>query len=127
MRDLTIIESPFATDRELVYLKRCLRDSWDRGELPFASHGFFPLFLNEDNPEERIDGIQAGYLMWDFARKIVFYRRLRYVARDGDRVVQGEDNVQRRTDHHKRNRKDSRWTRPSKSSPIVYMRSDTAP
>ena len=71
-RPLTIIESPFS-DRNgrteaqnLLYLRDCLRDSWLRGELPFASHGFFPLFLHESDPEERKLGIEAGFAFWDF-------------------------------------------------------------
>jgi hypothetical protein len=74
-REIVIIESPFAGDseRNLLYLKRALRDSWDRGECPFASHGFFPTFLDENNPEERSVGIAAGYQFWKIARRIVFY------------------------------------------------------
>ena len=70
---LTIIESPFATDRQLIYLKRCLRDSWNRGELPFASHAFFTLFLDEDNSLERKQGIHAGYKFYAFAGRAAFY------------------------------------------------------
>lgn len=71
-RRLTIIESPFAArdgrsvEDNLEYLGRCLRDSWDKGELPFASHAFFPTFLDEDLPEERKAGIEAGYEFWSF-------------------------------------------------------------
>lgn len=70
-RPLTIIESPYAPSEEhkldahLVYLAKCLRDSWDRGELPFASHAFFPFFLSDSNDEERKAGIEAGYQFWD--------------------------------------------------------------
>jgi hypothetical protein len=70
-RRLTIIESPFAAsnwehEQHLYYLRLCLRDSWERGELPFASHAFFPFFLKESDPEERKLGIEAGYEFWDF-------------------------------------------------------------
>lgn len=71
MRNLTIIESPLSDkngrsmDENLLYLRQCLRDSWNRGELPFASHAFFPFFLNEHNPAERLAGIQAGYQFWN--------------------------------------------------------------
>jgi hypothetical protein len=85
MRRLTIIESPYAGDTldlNLGYLRRALRDSWERGELPFASHGFFPFFLHESDPTERKAGIEAGYQFWDFISagylnprppKVVFY------------------------------------------------------
>jgi len=71
-RKLTIIESPLSSangrtmDQNLTYLRACLRDSWNRGELPFASHGFFPFFLNEHDTAERQQGIEAGYLFWNF-------------------------------------------------------------
>lgn len=71
-RRLTIIESPLSPkngrtmDENLSYLRLCLRDSWNRGELPFASHGFFPFFLNEHDPLERQAGIEAGYEFWEF-------------------------------------------------------------
>lgn len=70
-RRLTIIESPFAPspqsshEENLVYLRECLRHSWEQGELPFASHAFFPFFLNESDPAERQLGIEAGYLFWN--------------------------------------------------------------
>lgn len=69
-RRLTIIESPYAgatTDKRaehLTYLRECLQDSWKRGELPFASHAFFPFFLKESNAKERQAGIEAGYEFW---------------------------------------------------------------
>lgn len=82
MRLLTIIESPFAGKQSgaewrvenVKYLNRCLFDSMIiRGELPFASHGFFPAFLDEDDPKDRQMGIEAGYDFWRFASKIAFY------------------------------------------------------
>lgn len=87
-RELVIVESPFSTrngrtlDENLTYLRHCLRDSWGRGELPFASHGFFPLFLREHDSLERKEGIEAGFQFWDLVPaaegevhrpKIVFY------------------------------------------------------
>ncbi len=75
LRPLTIIESPFAGDeaRNLLYLRACLRDSFERGETPFASHGFFPFFLRESLPEERKRGIEMGHQFWPFASLIAFY------------------------------------------------------
>jgi len=78
-RPLVIIESPFTAsasrsqDDNLQYLRRCLRDSWKRGENPFASHAFYPLFLHESIPLEREEGIKAGYEYWNFAESIIFY------------------------------------------------------
>ena len=76
LRPLVIIESPFAASSNhrfnlhIAYLNSALRHSWNKGELPFASHGFFPHFLDELNPDERRAGIEAGYRFWDgFAGK----------------------------------------------------------
>jgi hypothetical protein len=62
-----IIESPYAGDveRNLEYGRACLRDSLMRGESPIASHMLYTQsgVLDDDNPTERILGIEAG-LAW---------------------------------------------------------------
>jgi hypothetical protein len=62
---LVILESPFAGDvtANVAYAKRCLRDCLDRGEAPIASHLLFtqPDVLDDDNPEQREQGIAAGH------------------------------------------------------------------
>lgn len=79
VRPLVIIESPFSAQSaqeagdNLVYLRRACRDSWDRGESPFASHGFYPLFLKDYDPYERMAGIEEGYRFWPQATLVVFY------------------------------------------------------
>jgi hypothetical protein len=72
---LTIIESPYAGDRQrnLIYLQRAVRDSVGRGELPFASHGFFTFIYDDLDPKQRKLGINLGYGFWDFAERVVFY------------------------------------------------------
>lgn len=64
---LVIIESPFAGDEEsnIEYARRCVRDSLNRGEAPIASHLLYTQegILNDDVPEERQHGIEAG-LAW---------------------------------------------------------------
>ena len=74
-RPFVIVESPFAGNeqRNLIYLRRALRDAWNVGELPLASHGYFPFFLRESDPLEREAGIQAGYQLWPLASRIIFY------------------------------------------------------
>lgn len=80
-RPIIILESPYAPrngrrlEQNLLYLRRCLLDSWRRGELPFASHAYFPFFLRESNPEERAAGIAAGFALWPILRPmlIAFY------------------------------------------------------
>lgn len=69
-----IIESPYAGDIEAntEYLKACVLDSLNRSESPYASHAFFPQFLDDDNPAERKIGIDAG-LAWSIAAETVVY------------------------------------------------------
>ncbi len=62
-----ILESPFSGDvaKNMIYLRRCLHDSLSRGEAPIASHGLYtqPGVLDDNNPQERQWGIDAG-LVW---------------------------------------------------------------
>ena len=64
---LVIIESPYAGDveRNVEYARQCVRDSLLRGEAPIASHLLYtqPGILNDNIPEERQHGIDAG-LAW---------------------------------------------------------------
>lgn len=68
---LVILESPFAAgngytvEQNLEYARACVRDSLSRGEAPIASHLLYtqPGILNDDIPEERSWGIDAG-LAW---------------------------------------------------------------
>ena len=77
---ITIIESPYAqrspkesVNQNVAYLKRAIDDCISRSEVPFASHGFFPFFLNDGVAGERETGITMGYAMWAAATKIAFY------------------------------------------------------
>jgi hypothetical protein len=72
---VVIVESPFSGDMEgnRAYAIRACADCVKRGEVPYASHLFFPQFLNELAPEERELGLTAGYAFWKIASKIVFY------------------------------------------------------
>lgn len=62
---LVAIESPYAGDVEgnVAYLKRCILDSLERGESPYASHLFFtqPGLLDDKLPIQRMAGINAGF------------------------------------------------------------------
>lgn len=76
-----IIESPYAGDtdeaveRNVAYLRRCLRDSLLRGEAPFASHAIYtqPGVLDDRNRDERARGIRAGFAWRCCAEKTVVY------------------------------------------------------
>jgi len=79
MKVRVVIESPYGTRpdgtrctpaevaRNERYLDRCIRDSIDRGEAPYASHGFFtkPGRLDDTKPEQRRQGIEAEGLPFD--------------------------------------------------------------
>lgn len=62
-----ILESPYKGDvkKNLRYARACLRDSLLRGESPLASHLLFTQkgVLDDNLPDERIVGIEAG-LAW---------------------------------------------------------------
>lgn len=72
-----IIESPYAGDveRNLRYLRACMRDCLLRDEAPFASHGLYtqPGVLDDDKPDDRRLGIDAGFAWWMAADAIVVY------------------------------------------------------
>lgn len=72
---LVIVESPYKgnVDLNLRYLRSCIRDCISRGESPYASHRMLPGALDDDNPEERQLGIDAG-LAW---------RRAHWINEDG--------------------------------------------
>lgn len=66
---LVIIESPYAGDveRNLRYLRACMKDSLGRGEAPFAPHSMYTQVgvLDDNDPDERRLGIAAGF-EWRF-------------------------------------------------------------
>jgi len=75
-----IIESPYAGDveRNLQYLRACMRDCLLRGETPFASHGLYtqPGVLDDEIPVERELGIRAGFAWRTIAEMTVVYQDL---------------------------------------------------
>lgn len=62
-----ILESPYAgaIEENLAYARLCVRDSLLRGEAPIASHLLYtqPGILDDQDPTERMHGIDAG-LAW---------------------------------------------------------------
>ena len=75
---LVIIESPYAGDveRNVRYLKACMRDSFSRGEAPFASHKLYTDVLNDEVAEERALGIECGLAWGRWASATVVYADL---------------------------------------------------
>jgi len=62
---LVVIESPYAGDVEAneTYARRALADSLARGEAPLASHLLYtqPGVLDDTDPKQRLQGIEAGF------------------------------------------------------------------
>ena len=77
---LVIIESPYAGDveRNLRYLRACLRDCLDRGESPYASHGLYPQqgVLDDKDASARKLGMMAGFAWREVAHATVVYEDL---------------------------------------------------
>jgi len=77
---LVIIESPFAgdVDTNIKFARDCMRDSLSRGEAPLAPHLLYTQekILDDDNPEERNWGIEAGLAWGKHASKTAVYINL---------------------------------------------------
>lgn len=75
-----IVESPYAGDVEknLKYLRACMKDCLLRGEAPFASHALYtqPGVLRDELQSERDLGIHAGFAWREVADKTVVYTNL---------------------------------------------------
>lgn len=72
-----VLESPFAGDvvANITYAKACIRDCLLRGEAPIASHLLFTQegILDDDIPEHRKLGIEAGHAWTHVADAVVVY------------------------------------------------------
>jgi hypothetical protein len=73
-----VIESPFAGDvvRNVKYAQLCLADSLKRGEAPFLSHLLYPLVLDDNDPEQRKQGMEAGFEWMKTADLVAVYTDL---------------------------------------------------
>lgn len=75
-----IIESPYAGDvaSNTVYARQALRDAVLRGEAPLASHLLYTQqgVLNDDDPDERALGIEAGLAWGSYCEATVVYTDL---------------------------------------------------
>jgi len=78
---LVILESPYASsnpetlEENINYARMAVRDSLLRGEAPIASHLLYtqPGILNDNIPEERQQGIDAGLAWRSVAQKSIVY------------------------------------------------------
>lgn len=74
---LVILETPYAGDveRNVTYARAAMADCLRRGEAPYASHLLYtqPGVLDDDKPDERTLGIDAGLAWGDKADATVVY------------------------------------------------------
>ena len=80
-KPIVVIESPYAgdTEKNLKYLRACMRDCFNRGEIPLASHALYtqPGVLDDGKQGERQLGIKAGFRVAELcAKKTVVYADL---------------------------------------------------
>jgi len=74
-----LIESPFkATDpitaiKYRQYLSKAIMHSLGKNEAPFASHGFYTYYLDDEVDEERRKGICAGFAWGEVAQLVAVY------------------------------------------------------
>lgn len=70
-----VIESPLSGDftKNKRYALWCAYHCRVLGEAAYASHLFFPQFLDDEDPESRAFGIEAGYAWAQTADVIAFY------------------------------------------------------
>jgi hypothetical protein len=77
---LVVIESPYAGDVEknLRYVRACMKDCLYRGEAPYASHALYTQLgvLDDQVPDQRRRGIEAGFAWRNVAELVVFYEDL---------------------------------------------------
>lgn len=75
------VESPLSGDfvgdveNNIKYARQCMRDSLNREEYPFASHLLYAQegILDDDLPEERAQGIEAGRAWIKYADRCAVY------------------------------------------------------
>ena len=72
------IESPYSGDvaKNLIYARRCMKDSLLRGEAPIASHLLYTQMLDDTIPAERTMGMEAGKAWSQFAEAVIIYTDL---------------------------------------------------
>lgn len=72
-----VVESPFAGDIEanMAYARACIRDCLMREESPAASHLLYtqPGVLDDNDPQQRARGINAGHAWFHGAHAVVVY------------------------------------------------------
>lgn len=83
-RRAVVLESPYASDtpvgltRNILYAKRAMRDSLNRGEAPFASHLLYTIesILDEELPADRAKGLDCCHAWIRKSNGLVVYQDL---------------------------------------------------
>lgn len=70
--ELVYVVSPYRGDTEAntELAKRVCAMALAEGKVPYASHLFFPQFLDDNDPEEREAGMKAGLEMMQLATEV---------------------------------------------------------
>lgn len=70
-----VVESPLSGNflRNKLYALWCAYHCRTLGEAAYASHLFFTQFLDDEDPESRAFGIEAGYAWAETAHIVAFY------------------------------------------------------
>lgn len=82
IRSKVQLESPFGAPSRtgiitnVAYALIAMRDSLERGEAPFASHLLYTQMLDDRNPHERAEGIEAGLVIGNNADLTAVYTDL---------------------------------------------------
>ena len=73
-----ILETPYAggVEENVKYARECMKDCLMRGESPMASHLLFTQCLDDNVPNERMLGINAGFVWRKVADYTVVYTDL---------------------------------------------------
>jgi hypothetical protein len=76
---IVVIESPYGgenVERNVRYLRAAIRDSLDRGEAPFASHGLYTTGVDDTFSKDRSNDIAKGFRFRDVCEYTVVYTDL---------------------------------------------------
>lgn len=75
IRPLVVLESPYGGNvkENETYARACMLECLQNGEVPIASHLLYTQVLNDTDPEQRAQGIRAGWEWMSVAERVVVY------------------------------------------------------
>lgn len=87
---LIVVESPYRSDdpnqlgSNIELAMAVCRYAMEMGYNPFASHLYYPVFLDDNNKSERAKGIASGFAWGALAKEVWFiYRKNKLVMTEG--------------------------------------------